>query len=1156
MDTSRLIHCRIVIPAYFAAPVIIEAADQDGELIYLRVRTESGRLEELTITPAELGVALQSSEVEQAYTVSAEGQFMLIESERIRLAYTYDPYFAVSLSGVEPLPHQLEAVYERMLPQARLRFLLADDPGAGKTIMAGLLIKELKMRGVVERVLVLCPAPLTIQWQDEMRSKFDEVFEVIRAELAKDQLAGNIWARFPQCIASIDFAKQDDVAANLLRADWDLVIIDEAHKCAARWFAGDIKRTRRYMLAEALSAQAERLLLLTATPHSGDVEQFAYFLRLLDSDQFVGPDRVDDFSALNLQALIPHGGNAPSPWFLRRMKEEMRDFEGQRLFTQRHPVTVPFTLSMDEKLLYDAVTEYINTYLPKQTGRKKGPVALARTVLQRRLASSVRAIKRSLERRYERFNTILREVHALPAGKQEQYLRSQNLLEYYDEEQETDDADEAMSDLAATSITAAERITDLIQEVTVLSRLVKQARALEEQGDERKLHALLECLERAQFNELKDGRGKLLIFTEHRDTLNYLRQKLESRFSITEIHGGMNAQQRKVAQEEFRTSAQICLATEAAGEGINLQFCHLMINYDMPWNPVRLEQRMGRIHRIGQKLDVYIFNFVSDDTVEGRILRRLLNKLDQMRAALGDRVFDVIGMVLRVNDIDLEAILREAAYNPRHINDDFYVQQIERIRPERLRELEQATGVAMATSQVDLSYIQAQDFRSEEQRLMPEYVEKYFLKAAETVGVRVERRADSLYRIEHVPQKLRASTLPSARRFGSPDTSYRKLTFNKNDVLRNPQHADAELLSPGHPLFAAVSETLENRLVDIRGGMAVYYDALSQEPYRLHFFVVELVGEEPTAGGYRPVRQYARMSVVLETVEGDHEAAPPDILHDLQPAEDGATVQPIEPEARQRLERWVKGKHQRELLEDRRHLREREITIREDYLKRTFDSLIRATDRKYLDLADRVASGETSYRIARDEAARRVEELEARQRQKLDDLKHLRVLRPGPIRYLGSAEVRPAALPTLTADSRAAMHSDPEVERRAMDYVLQHEQDRGWNPEDISQRHDGSGFDIRSVGSADEYGRRPVRRIEVKGRSGYNVPVALSPNEWLQAGRHGQTYWLYVVWGAGEGQTPQLLTIQNPAARLADRSQPIIKHYLLPADALVQAAEE
>ncbi len=1137
-----------MLPAYFAAPVVVEAFEPvDDDLLFLRVRTETGQLVEVHVLLQELENAL-SVTPQRANIVDSAQQTLLVEAERIRIAYSHDPHFAVSLSGVEPLPHQLEAVYERMLPQARLRFLLADDPGAGKTIMAGLLIKELKMRQAIERVLVLCPAPLTIQWQDEMRSKFDETFEIVRTELAKEQLAGNVWSRFPQCIASIDFAKRDDIAPDLLRSEWDLVIVDEAHKCAARWFGSEVKRTKRYQLVESLSEQSDRLLLLTATPHSGSAEQFAFFLRLLDRDQFVTPDRVDNFAELNQQALSPYQGTTPSPWFLRRIKEELRNFDGEKLFTQRHAITVPFELSQAEFDLYGAVTDYINTFLPRQGGRKKAPVALARTVLQRRLASSVRAIRKSLQRRFDRFNEVLTEVELLPQGKREAYLRQQSLLEAFDEEQESDDADEQLSEAAATGVTAVERISDLRSEVETLRRLVEQARRVEETGDERKLQALLRCLEQAEFAELKDGRGKLLIFTEHRDTLNYLRENLEGRYACVEIHGGMNPIKRKEAQETFRTTAQICLATDAAGEGINLQFCHLMINYDIPWNPMRLEQRMGRVHRIGQKLDVYIFNFVATNTVEGHVLETLLTKLNSIRASLGDRVFDVIGMILRLNDVDLEDILREAAYHPRTLQDTYYTDQIEQISADRLRELERATGVAMATSHVDLGRIQTQDYQSEERRLMPEYVEQFFVNAATLVGLRVERRADGLYRIEHVPAKFRATALSSARRFGMPETMYKKLTFDKSNILHNSSHGDAVLLSPGHPLFAAVSEVLETQLAAVRGGIAVYTDVVANEPYRLHFFVADLVGEEPTLGSsYKTVTQYAAMCVILENQAGEYETAPPDVLHDLQPLSDADDAQPIDAAARQQLERYVQRTFQRRMLEEQRERREREIEIRREYLVRTFTSLTSSLQMKAIDLSDKVNAGQIQYRIARDEAYRRIDELEGRQTQKIEALKHLRVMRPGVVRYLGTAEVRPMSSGT---DEYATLHSDPEVERRAMEFVMQYERERGWTPTDVSKLHDGSGFDIRSLSPADASGKHSVRRIEVKGRSGYNQPVLLSANEWLQAGRHAETYWLYTVWGCGVNQEPRLITIQNPAITLANSTKPVVRHYLVSAAAI------
>ncbi len=1153
----RVLNRRITLPEHFSGPVLVETAEEEGDFVFLRVRTQAGTLDDAIVPREQLEAALAASQDERAPVVPASDFFLLIESARIRLAYAFDPHFAVSLSGVEPLPHQIAAVYERMLPQVRLRFLLADDPGAGKTIMAGLLIKELKMRGAVERMLVLCPAPLTIQWQDEMRSKFDEVFEIIRAELAKDTLAGNVWERFPQCIASMDFAKRDEIWPGILRANWDLVVIDEAHKCSARTFGNEVKRTRRYQLAERLSSEADRLLLLTATPHQGNVDQFAHFLRLLDADQFIGGEL--DRELLHIE---------DSPWFLRRMKEELRDFEGQKLFTERHPYTVSFELSEAEYRLYQEVTRYINTFLPRQkAGRRKMSVALARTVLQRRLASSLRAIHRSLERRHERFSGWLRELEDLPPEEQARRLAELQLIDV-DEEQEFDDQEELIQDEAATQMTAAQRIDDLRREVQELERLIRLTRETQALGEETKLQMLRRCLDRAEFAELRDGRGRLLIFTEHRDTLNYLRENLEAwKYTCCEIHGSMNALQRKEAQDTFRREAQICVATEAAGEGINLQFCHLMINYDIPWNPVRLEQRMGRIHRIGQQYDVHIFNFVAERAqngqlvVEGVILARLLQKLEEMRKALGGRVFDVIDLILRLNDVNLEEMLREAAYNPKRI--DEYTDQIQRMSPDRLKELEEATGVAMATGHVDFGRIQNQDFRSEERRLMPEYVRDFFFQAAKKVGLKVEQRADTLWRVDYVPERFRSPGLQAVRRFDSPQSRYPKLTFHKEHILRQAQHADAELLSPGHPLFAAVAEVLDGKLAEARQGVAPFLDPTAPAPYRLHFFEVQVIGEMTGAGGSaarlaggqaRPYLLHAALVVVLEDEDGSLELAPPDILHDLtsltdqeMAAQQGPTIADL-----QRLEKWMKAHVQYEMVQERRAGREQEITLRREYLEKSFDASIKAQQKKWAGLAARVAAGEEAARLARDEALKRVEDLKARRQDKLKELDYLRVLRPGPVSYLGTAVV----VPTEDAQVAALMRRDNEVEDIAMEVAMQYEQDRGWEPEDISQQRDGSGFDIRSLGPPDEYDRRPVRRIEVKGRARMNEPVALTTNEWLQAHRHGDSYWLYVVWGCKTGEK-RLLTIQNPALKLSREAQPLIvvKGYLLPAEAVQQAAQ-
>src|SRR4029077_11763502 len=454
-----------------------------------------------------------------------------------------------------------------------------------------------------------------------------------------------------------------------------------------------------------LAADADHLLLLTATPHHGDDDRFSHFVRLIDPDLFPEPTRVGERAGEIRRDILSLGENCP--WALRRLKEDLRDIDGQRLFPDRHVHTVTFRLNHEEFDLYKAVTAYINEFLPQASGRKKQSVALIRTVLQRRLASSTLAIFESIRRRREKQQALLTELEdLLPAQRARRLAQLQGRLT--DAEQDEDDLDEAERDHLTDEFTAALELDQLRSEIAALHELLARARRVRDQGADSKLSALRDCLAKAEFHELTAGKGKLLFFTEHRDTLNHLRHYLEKwGYTTCEIHGGMNPHERKRAQEEFRTSRQVCIATEAAGEGINLQFCRLMINYDMPWNPTRLEQRLGRIHRIGQERDVHAFNFVASESeegqpiIEGRILERLLQKMEQMRNALADRVFDVIGEVLSLNDVNLPEILREAANDPRRL--DEYLDQIERVDPARLVEYEKATGIALARANVDFS---------------------------------------------------------------------------------------------------------------------------------------------------------------------------------------------------------------------------------------------------------------------------------------------------------------------------------------------------------------------------------------------------------------------------------------------------------------------
>ena len=422
-------------------------------------------------------------------------------------------------------------------------------------------------------------------------------------------------------------------------------------------------------------------------------------------------------------------------------------------------------------------------------------------------------------------------------------------------------------DLLADETTSALELDQLRAEIPALAEITARANRLKDKGPkaDSKLAALQACLKKAEFHELKDGRGKLLLFTEHRDTMTYLRDHLDKwGYSTCEIHGGMNPHERKQAQGDFRVSRQICVATEAAGEGINLQFCHLMINYDLPWNPTRLEQRLGRIHRIGQERECHAYNFVAAESeegqpiIEGRILQRLLEKLDQMRAVLADRVFDVVGEVLSLNDVNLPEMLREAAHDPRRL--DEYLDIIEKVDPSRLLRYEQATGIALARANVDFSGFQKANVEAEERRLMPRYVEDQFVKSAREIGLKVEPRADGLWRVEHVLADLRSERLDAVRRMGKAEPTYRKLTFHKAH-LDQDQHVDAVLLGPGHALYAAVDEKLNERLAALTGATAVFVETTAEPPYLLHFFELSIRGQN-TKG--EPQALYGELVAVRE----------------------------------------------------------------------------------------------------------------------------------------------------------------------------------------------------------------------------------------------------------------------------------------------------
>jgi SNF2 family DNA or RNA helicase len=638
--------------------------------------------------------------------------FLTLETIRYRYASLFDPLLAVNTSKIDPLPHQIEAVYGYILKLPRIRFLIADDPGAGKTIMAGLIIKELRLRKLINRVLIVCPGHLRDQWVRELDEKFKEKFVPVSRSFLDAFYAENVWNRENSIITSIDFIKQEQILPSLSASDFDLIIVDEAHKMSAYMYGNKLEKTERYRLGEILSKMSEHLLFLTATPHKGDPENFRLFLDLLEPGSFATADMINQ----SIQ-------NKDNQLFLRRVKEDLKDFEGKPLFLPRYVVTKTFNLgtqSPHEKDLYNELSSYIeNQYNLAMQKDKKRNIAFALVILQRRMASSVFALLKSLERRKKRLSDLMDSI----SEKTSINTKSIN----FEDTEELSEEERWKEEEVWESLSVAENREELQKEILTLDSLIKRAKEILSIEEEIKLIELKKSLKEleSKFSEPQDR--KIIIFTESKDTLTYLEKKIrEWGYSVNVIHGGMKLDERVQAEKVFKNQTQILVATEAAGEGINLQFCHLMVNYDIPWNPNRLEQRMGRIHRYGQNKEVFIFNLVAEDTREGKVLNRLFKKLDEIRKALGsDKVFDCLGEVLF--EKNLSQLLVEAAANSRDINE--ILKEIDiNVDEDYISRVKESLGESLATHFIDYTRIKEIGNKAKENRLIPEYTESFFKK--------------------------------------------------------------------------------------------------------------------------------------------------------------------------------------------------------------------------------------------------------------------------------------------------------------------------------------------------------------------------------------------------------------------------------------------
>src|SRR5579875_2413899 len=1057
--------------------------------------------------------SLEIVEAGRPWSFDGDGKlFRLVsEAQRIRLAYLFDPILAIHTSIVDPLPHQILAVYGEMLPRQPLRFLLADDPGAGKTIMAGLLIKELLIRGDLHRCLIVCPGNLVEQWQDELYQRFHLPFEILTNDKLEAARTGNWFAENPLAIARLDkLSRNEDVQAKLASTDWDLVVCDEAHKMSATYFGGEIKYTKRYRLGQLLGGITRHLLLMTATPHNGKPEDFQLFLALLDSDRFEGRFR-DGVHSVDASDLMR-----------RLVKEQLLKFDGTPLFPERRAYTVSYKLSDAEAALYKSVTEYVREEFNRadalESEGRKGTVGFALTILQRRLASSPEAIYQSLRRRRERLERRLREQQILKRGAAVQDEVFQTIPTLTEEDlDELDDAPdseiEQTEETVVDQATAARTIAELEVEIAILRNLENLALKVRRSGTDKKWEELSALLQnQAEMFDAHGHRRKLVIFTEHRDTLNYLAEKLRALLgtpeSVVTIHGGMGREERAKAREAFTQDKDvlILLATDAAGEGINLQRAHLMVNYDLPWNPNRLEQRFGRIHRIGQTEVCHLWNLVAEETREGDVYRRLLDKLEQARKALGGQVFDVLGKVQfegrSLRDLLIEAIRYGDQPDVRARLTTVVENAFDKESLRKLLEERALVHDSMDTSRVHR--IREEMERAEARRLQPHYIESFFLEAFKRLGGTAKQREPHRYEISHVPAAIRNRDRLIG--IGEPVLlRYERIAFEK--ALLAPQGQPmAAFVCPGHPLLNAVIDICLERYRDLLRRGAVLVDERDQGTSpRVMFFLEHAIQDASvTKSGERRVVSKRLLFVEIDaegTVRHLHYAPYLDYrpLAESEPTAEAILARPeaawIDRDLESKAQAYAIAQVVPEHLAEVRNRKHALLDKTEAAVKDRLTKEINYWDFRAEELKEQERAGKVNARLNSAEARKRADELQARLQKRLEEIQRERQLSPLPPVVLGGLLVAPIGLiramggasqaPAQTVvDTRAAA-------ARAREIVMEVERRLSFVP--VDREAEKRGYDIESAVP----GTGRLRFIEVKGRIAGADTVTVTKNEIL-----------------------------------------------------------
>ncbi len=1112
----------------FDEPMRIVTVQQRGEgtwvLGLVGVRTE--RFRQVTLGDNDLtGLTITNPH----YSYKGDGRLLRLglQAYALGIAYEFDPYFGLSISRVDPLPHQLEAVYDYLLKLARIRFLLADDPGAGKTIMAGLLIRELQLRGLAERILVVCPSNLSFQWQRELKEKFDEQFTVLKGANIRDQYGINQWLERNRVITSLDLAKREEILPGLKQVQWDLVIIDEAHRMS---WTPPSRKTARYALGEILRDTADHLLMLTATPHKGDPKNFTLFLQLLDQDVYA-----------DVRSIRQAMERRRAPFYLRRTKEAMVYFPelqddgtwaARKIFTKRIPHTAHFNMDDAEFELYQEISRFVKRQSARAAAQGDDPRARAvgflMSLYQRRLASSTYALRHSLENRARRLSEGLKRARDLARTAPPDIPSPDELEEMEDHERE-----KLEELLEAITLTAnADQIREEIEE---LKKLAEQARLVEESGTEAKLSELSDLLRREGFFD--NPRQRLLIFTEFKDTLNYLVDKLQGwGFRVGCIHGGMRPGSRDepgtrlFTEQQFREGAiQILVATEAAGEGINLQVCNILFNYDIPWNPNRLEQRMGRIHRYGQQKDCLIFNFVAANTVEGRVLQRLLKKLQEIRDALDDdAVFNVLGEVLPSSQ--MERILRD--YYAGKLSDvDLEERLLENVDEGRFRAICQTALEGLASKKLNLEMLVERRARARERRMVPETIARFFREAAACIPLELKVAKNMPHSFEpfRTPLVLKRFERSPGWKLPAIASRYPRCSMDRETAEKH----NLEWVTPGHPLFEAVRRHTLEQADGVFNTGATFYSLDHAAPSRIDFYRARVVD-----GLGKVVHE--RFFAVEYNSAGETNLCEPGILGNFIPAAAPAELPDLASAPEQQA--WLHENALQHFLDETRAERITEVDRIASHIELSLTELIQKVDQEIGRVFGEKEKGVPGAEGRLAQAENRHAELMARRDRRRTELARQRSLTLQGVERIASVLVLPH--PEREAPEIRGIRPNPETEMTAMRVVMEHERNRGCQVYDVHEKN--LGYDITSL----DLNSGELRLIEIKGLAASTGTILLTPNERRVAEDRRDCYWLYIVTNCAEEPILQE-PIRDPA-RFPWHEVTKVQHYWLEVDAMTR----